>query len=151
MPQPKKSTKRASPATPTVPAVLLSGGNPQIAKGYGHAPVQSYIDALSGWQQDVARKIDSLIIRTLPNVLKAVKWNSPMYGVEAHHYFLSMHAFKKYIKVAFFTGQSLRPMPPGESKTVSTRYLDIYETDALDEKQFIAWVQQASELPGVKM
>ena len=140
-----------NPDNPTPKPRLLSGNNPQIPKGYGDAPVQAYLSALSGWQCDVARNIDALITRTVPEVRKAVKWNSPLYGVEEHHYFLSIHAFRKYLKIAFFTGQSLRPVPPGESKSKNTRYLDIREADTLDEQQFVSWVEQASKLPGEKM
>ncbi|NBJ11837.1 DUF1801 domain-containing protein [Microvirga arsenatis] len=131
--------------------VLLSGGNPQIAKGYGDAPVQAYIAAMPGWKSDVGRRMDALISRTVPNVSKAVKWNSPFYGVEGQGWFLSFHCFAKYIKVAFFRGTSLDPVPPGESKQKEVRYLDIREHDRLDEAQFVAWVTQASRLPGEKM
>ena len=131
--------------------VLLSGGNPQIAKGYGDAPVQAYIAAMPGWKRDVGRRLDALIVRTIPHVSKAVKWNSPFYGVENGVWFLGIHCFDKYIKVAFFRGRSLRPLPPGESKQKEVRYLDIRENDDLDEKQFAEWVKQASRLPGEKM
>lgn len=131
--------------------VLLSGGNPQIAKGYGDAPVQAYIAAMPGWKSDVGRRLDTLIARTVPNVYKAVKWNSPFYGIEGDGWFLSMHCFTKYIKVTFFRGSSLRPPPPGESKYKEVRYLDIYEDEPLDEAQFTAWVKQAGQLPGERM
>ena len=154
---PKKSAKVAkakvakkSAAKQTAEPRLLSGGNPQIAKGYGDAPVQAYIAAMPGWKRDVGRRLDALIARTVPGVRKAVKWNSPFYGVEDHVWFLSFHVFTKYIKVAFFRGTSLRPVPPGESKDKNTRYLDIYEGQ-LDEAQFAAWVKQASRLPGERM
>jgi hypothetical protein len=127
---------------------LLSGGNPQIAKAYGDAPVQAYIAAMPGWKSNVGRRLDALIERNVPDVRKAVKWNSPLYGVENQGWFLGIHCFTKYIKVAFFRGASLRPVPPGESKTKDTRYLDIHEDDELDEAQFAAWVKQASQLPG---
>lgn len=130
---------------------LLSGGNPQIAKGYGDASVQAYIAAMPGWKRDVGRRLDSLIARTVPGVRKAVKWNSPLYGVEDQVWFLSFHCFTKYVKVAFFRGASLRPVPPGESKQKAVRYLDLHEDDQLDEAQFAAWVQQASRLPGERM
>ena len=130
---------------------LLSGGNPQIAKGYGDAPVQAYIAAMPGWKSDVGRRLDALIVRTVPGVRKAVKWNSPFYGVEDQGWFLSFHCFTKYVKVAFFRGASLRPVPPGESKHKDVRYLDIHEDDQLDEAQFAAWVKQASQLPGERM
>jgi hypothetical protein len=131
--------------------VLLSGGNPQIAKGYGDAPVQAYIAAMPGWKSDVGRRLDALIERTVPGVRKAVKWNSPLYGMEDQHWFLSIHCFTKYIKVAFFRGTSLHPVPPGASKHKEVRYLDIREDDPFDEAQFTAWVKQASQLPGEKM
>ena len=143
----KKSAKKRDAAKPR----LLSGGNPQIAKGYGDAPVQAYIAAMPGWKQDIGRKLDALIVRTIPAVHKAVKWNSPLYGIEGEGWFLGIHVFTRYIKVAFFRGTSLRPVPPGESKQQQTRYLDIHERDALDEAQFTAWVKQASRLPGERM
>jgi hypothetical protein len=130
---------------------LLSGGNPQIAKAYGDAPVQAYIAAMPGWKSDVGGRLDALITRAVPGVRKAVKWNSPLYGVEDNVWFLGIHCFAKYIKVAFFRGRSLRPLPPGESKQKQVRYLDIHEGDELDEAQFAAWVKQASKLPGERM
>lgn len=135
---------------PTKPK-LLSGGNPQIAKGYGDAPVQAYIAAMPGWKSEVGRRLDALIERTVPNVSKAVKWNSPFYGVEEGVWFLGVHCFTKYIKVAFFRGAALRPLPPGTSKQKEVRYLDIHEDDLLDEAQLTDWIQQASQLPGEKM
>ena len=130
---------------------LLSGGNPQIAKAYGDAPVQDYIAAMPGWKSDVGHRLDALITRTVPGVRKAVKWNSPFYGVEGQGWFLSFHCFTKYIKVGFFRGTSLRPLPPGESKQKEVRYLDIHEDDELDEAQFAGWVKQASQLPGERL
>jgi hypothetical protein len=130
---------------------LLSGGNPQIAKAYGDAPVQAYIAAMPGWKSAVGRRLDALIVRAVPKVQKAVKWNSPLYGIEGQGWFLGLHCFTKYVRVAFFRGVSLRPVPPGESKTPSNRYLDIRENDALDEAQLAAWVKQASRLPGERM
>lgn len=127
---------------------LLSGDNPQIAKAYGNAPVQAYIAAIPGWKRDVGRRLDALIVRTIPGVYKAVKWNSPFYGFEGKGWFVSFHCFTKYIKVTFFRGKSLRPVPPGESKHKEVRYLDIYEDEEFDEAQFIDWVKQASKLPG---
>jgi hypothetical protein len=131
--------------------VLLSGGNPQIAKADGDAPVQAFIAAMPGWKRDVGRRLDALIVRSVPNVRKAVKWNSPLYGIEGQGWFLGIHCFTKYVKVAFFRGKSLRPVPPGESKQKEVRYLDIYEDDPLDEAQFAAWLKQASQLPGERM
>src|SRR5262245_26016054 len=133
----KKSAKK--PAKPA----LLDGGNPQIAKGEGDAPVRAYIAAVPGWKQDVARRIDALIVRTVPGVRKAVKWNSPFYGVEGQGWFLSFHCFTNYVKVTFFSGMSLRPLPPGESKNKDARHLDIRER-ALDEAELAVWVKQAS-------
>jgi hypothetical protein len=130
---------------------LLSGGNPQIAKGYGDAPVQAYIAAMPGWKRNVGRSLDALIVRTVPGVHKAVKWNSPFYGVEDEGWFLSLHCFAKYIKVAFFRGASLRPVPPVESRHKDVRYFHIHEDDELDEAQLAAWVKQASRLPGERM
>jgi hypothetical protein len=130
--------------------VLLSGGNPQIAKGYGDAPVKAYIAAMPGWKSDLGRRVDALIERTVPGVRKAVKWNSPFYGVEEGVWFLSFHVFTKYVKVTFFRGASLDPVPPGPSKHKDIRYLDIYE-GKLDEAQLTAWVKQASRLPGERL
>jgi hypothetical protein len=130
--------------------VLLSGGNPQIAKGYGDAPVQAYIAAMPGWKSDMGRRLDALIAAAVPGVKKAVKYNSPLYGIEEQSWFLGIHVFTKYIKVAFFRGASLRPIPPGESKQKDVRYLDLQEGE-LDEKQFVEWVKQASRLPGERM
>lgn len=144
------AARRKSPAEADKPR-LLSGGNPQIAKGYGDAPIRAYIEAMPGWKRDVGHRLDALIERTIPGVSKAVKWNSPMYGVEGKGWFLGIHCFAKYIKVAFFRGTSLRPIPPGESKSQDTRYLDIREGEALDEAQLAAWVKQASQLPGERM
>ena len=143
--------KTANPRSKKKEPVLLSGGNPQIAKGYGDAPVQAYIAAMPGWKREAGRRLDALIARAVPGVRKAVKWNSPFYGVEEQTWFLSFHCFTKYIKVAFFRGASLRPVPPGSSKHKDVRYLDIREDDAFDEAQFTAWVKQASELPGERM
>lgn len=129
---------------------LLSGGNPQIPKGYGDAPVQAYIAAMPGWKHETGKRLDALIEKTVPCVSKAVKWNSPFYGKEEGSWFLSFHCFTKYIKVTFFRGTSLDPVPPGKSKHPEVRYLDIYE-GKLDETQFADWVKQASRLPGEKL
>ena len=130
---------------------LLSGGNPQIPKGYGDAPVQAYIAAMPGWKSDLGRRLDALIVRTVPNVANAVKWNSPLYGIEGQGWFLGVHVFTRYVKLAFFKGTSLRPVPPGQSKHKEVRYLDIHEDDELDEAQLASWFQQASKMPGEKM
>lgn len=129
----------------------LSGGNPQIPKGEGDGPVQAYIAAMPGWKRAVGRRIDSLIVEAVPDVRKAVKWNSPFYGVDGGGWFLSLHVFTHYIKVAFFRGTSLEPAPPEPSKSQDTRYLNIRETEPLDEARFTAWVKQASVLPGEPM
>ncbi len=131
--------------------VLLSGGNPQIAKGFGDAPVQDYIAAMPGWKQDVGRRLDDLIVTALPAVEKAVKWNSPLYGVERGLWFLSFHCMTRYIKVAFFRGAELQPIPPEPSKQPLVRYLHIPEDGRFDTAQFTDWVMQASRLPGEKM
>jgi hypothetical protein len=128
---------------------LLSGGNPQIPKGDGDAPVQAYIKALPGWKNDIGRRLDEIIVRTVPDVQKAVKWNSPHYGTEETGWFLSFHAYTKYIKVTFSNGISLKPLPPGESKNEEMRHYDVYE-DKLDDAQFADWVKQASQVPGWK-
>jgi hypothetical protein len=158
--KPAKVAKKAAKSRKTAPKskargsakpALLSGGNPQIAKGYGDAPVQAYIAAMPGWKRDVGWRLDALIVRAVPGVRKAVKWNSPFYGIEGQGWFLSYHCFTKYVKVAFFRGASLSPVPPGESKQKDVRYLDIHEDDELDEAQLAAWLQQASRLPGERM
>ena len=129
---------------------LLSGGNPQIAKGYGDEPVQQYIAAMPAWKRDVGRRLDELIVQAVPGVEKAVKWNSPFYGTERGVWFLSFHVFTRYVKVTFFRGTALKPVPPGESKHQDVRYLDIHEGE-LDEAQFSKWVKQASKLPGERL
>jgi len=131
--------------------VLLSGGNPQIAKGYGDAPVQAYIAAMPGWKSDVGRRLDALVVQVVPDVSKAVKWNTPLYGIEGQGWFLAYHCFTKYVKVTFFRGSSLTPVPPGASKHAEVRYLDIREDDVFDEARLADWVEQASKLPGEKM
>jgi hypothetical protein len=150
-PKTRKTTAKPPTRNAAKPK-LLSGGNPQIAKGYGDAPVQAYISAMPGWKSDVGRRLDALIVRTVPGARKAIKWNSPFYGVEdeSQGWFLSYHCFTRYIKVTFFRGASLRPVPPGASKHKDVRYLDIHEGQ-LDEAQFTAWVKQASELPGERL
>jgi hypothetical protein len=137
----KRSAEAAEP-------VLLSGGNPQIAKADGDAPVQAYVAAMPGWKSGVGRRLDSIVVRTVPDVRKAVRWNSPFYGLAGQGWFLNFHCFTRFVKVAFFNGASLDPLPPGESKDENVRYLSIYEDDQFDERQFVAWVKQASQLPG---
>ena len=144
----KEKSAKAAKKAPAKP-VLLSGGNPQIAKGDGDAPVQAYIAAMPGWKRGVGRKLDALIVRTVPGAHKAVKWNSPFYGVgDQGGWFLSFHCFTKYVKVTFFRGTSLRPVPPGESKHKEVRYLDIRQNDQIDEAQMTTWIRQAAALPG---
>ncbi len=138
-------------AEKAVEPVLLSGGNPQIAKGYGDAPVQAYVAAMPGWKRDVGQRLDALITRTVPGVYKAVKWNTPLYGIEGDGWFVAFHCMTKYIKLAFFRGTSLDPVPPVESKQKEVRYFHIHEDDALDEAQLADWVKQASQLPGERM
>ena len=146
---PRKSTKTISGKKKTgQKTALISGGNPQIPKGDGNAPVQAYIKAMPGWKREVGKQLDAIITNSLPDVQKAVKWNSPFYGMEGKGWFLSLHCFSKYVKVAFFKGAALRPIPPGESKQKEVRYINIHETDVLDEKLFIKWIKQASKLPG---
>ena len=128
--------------------VLLSSGNPQISKADGDAPVQAYIAAMPGWKRDVGKRLDALIVRTVPKVRKAVKWNTPFYGIEGQGWFLGFHCMTKYIKVAFFRGTSLRPLPPVDSKQKDVRYFHIYEGDEIDDIQIAAWVKQAAALPG---
>src|SRR5262245_15581345 len=147
--KPRSTASKSQSRKASQPA-LLAGGNPQIAKSDGDAPVQAYIAAMPGWKCELGRRLDALIVRTVPSVRKAVKWNSPFYGIEDHLWFLSYHCFSKYIKVAFFRGASLSPVPAGESKHKDVRYLDIHEGE-LDERQVVDWVKQASELPGERM
>ena len=144
--KPAKAPKKA-PAASAKPK-LLSGGNPQIAKGDGDAPVQAYIAAMPGWKRDVGRRLDALVVRTVPRVRKAVRWNSPFYGIEGKGWFLTFHCMTKYVKVAFFRGRSLRPVPPVESRHEGMRYFHIHEDEELDEKLVASWIRQASKLPG---
>jgi len=145
---PKAVTKAKQGAREAKPVKLLTGGNPQIGKADGDAPVQAYIAAMPGWKRDLGKRLDALIERNVPNVRKAVKWNSPFYGIEGRGWFLAFHVFTHYVKVTFFRGTSLRPVPPGASKDKNTRYLDIREDDELDEAQMATWVKQAAALPG---
>jgi hypothetical protein len=151
--KPEKVTKTtgSKPAAKDAPPTLLSGGNPQIGLGYGDAPVQAYIAAMPGWKSEVGHRLDEIISRNVPGVHKAVKWNSPLYGLEGQGWFLGIHCFAKYIKLAFFRGTSMNPVPPETSKQKDVRYFHIREDDQLDEEQFAAWVEQASQLPGERM
>lgn len=142
-------TSKATPKS-TEPK-LLSGGNPQIAKGYGDEPVQAYIAAMPGWKSDVGRRLDDLVMRTVPGVAKAVKWNTPLYGIEGQGWFLGVHCFNRYVKLTFFRGSSLDPVPPESSKIAETRYFHIHETDEWNEAQLQSWIRQASLLPGEKL
>ena len=155
--KPRKSATKSKPSPKPRAAArpnaaksvkLLSGGNPQIAKADGNAPVQAYLAAMPGWKRDVGRRLDALIVQAVPAVRKAVKWNSPFYGIEGQGWFINFHCFTKFVRVAFFRGASLRPLPPGESKQKEVRYLDIYEDGQWDEAQIAAWMKQAAALPG---
>lgn len=146
-----KSTAGKPQAGDGAAPVLLSGGNPQIPKGDGDAPVQAYIAAMPGWKSDVGRRLDTLVERTVPGVHKAVKWNSPFYGIEGQGWFLSYHCFARYVKVTFFRGASLHPVPPVASKHKEVRYVHIHEDAPFDEAGLTSWVRQASELPGEKL
>lgn len=152
---PKKAAAKVRAKTikpePSKAVKLLAGGNPQIAKGYGEAPVQAYLNAIPDWKRDVAVRLDALITRALPKVQKAVKWNTPMYGTDEKNFFMGFHMITKYVKVAFFHGAFLKPLPPDASTQKKVRYLHIHEGDAVDEKQFIAWVKQAAKLSGETM
>lgn len=149
----KKAIKKAAKSRPPLKpnkdgVVLLSGGNPQIAKGDGDAPVQAYIAALPGWKSALGKRLDALIVRSVPKVQKCVKWNSPFYGIEGQGWFLGLHAFNKYLKLSFLRGSALKPLPPGPSKDKDARYLDIREDDELDEAQLVKWLKQAAAIPG---
>lgn len=133
---------------PAAAAPLLAGGNPQIAKGDGDAPVRAYIEAMPGWKRELGARLDALVVATVPGVRKAVRWNSPFYGVAGQGWFLSFHVFTRYVKLTFFRGTSLQPLPPGSSKTPETRYLDIHEHDPIDERQLADWIRQAAAIPG---
>jgi hypothetical protein len=150
---PKRSSRKTAKPAPREGPALLAGGNPQIPKGYGDAPVRAYLAAMPGWKRGIGERLDALVEAAVPNVRKAVKWNSPLYGAgpDDAGWFLSFHCFNKYVKVAFFRGTSLRPVPPGESKQKEVRYLNIHEDDVLDEAQFARWVKQAAKLPGERM
>jgi hypothetical protein len=147
-PKQKPASRSKSQAGPK-PVVLLAGGNPQIAKADGDAPVQAYIAAMPGWKSGLGKRLDALIVRNVPNVRKAVKWNSPFYGIEGQGWFVSFHVFTHYVKVTFFRGTSLTPLPPGGTeRSGEARWIDIRENDQLDEAQMAAWLRQAAVLPG---
>lgn len=143
----KPAAGKSAPAGAGEKVVLLSGGNPQIAQGDGDAPVQKYIAAMPEWKRAIGIRLDALIVKHVPHVRKAVKWNSPFYGIEGQGWFLAFHVFTRYVKVTFFRGTELRPLPPGPSKDKNTRYLDIHE-NGFDEAQFASWIKQAAAIPG---
>lgn len=147
--QSQRSEPQGRPSlTPDPDGVIrLSGGNPQIAKGEGEAVVQAYIQAMPGWKRAVGEQIDAIITRTVPHVAKAVKWNSPLYGIADQGWFLGLHCYARYVKIAFFQGTALKPMPPVGSRQASVRYLHVMENDVLDEHQFAEWIKQAALLP----
>lgn len=147
----KSPAPQATNAKKAAEVTLLSGGNPQIPKGFGNAPVKAYIAAMPGWKRKAGAHLDKLIERAVPQVYKAVKWNSPLYGIQGDGWFIGIHCFNEYIKVAFFRGASLNPPPPGPSTQKWVRYLNLRKQDVLDETQFMDWVKQASQLPGEKM
>jgi hypothetical protein len=147
--RPKSGAAAAKPkARKSAKVVLLSGGNPQIAKADGDAPVQAYLDAMPGWKSALGKRLDALVVRTVPGVRKAVKWNSPLYSADGESWFLGLHAFTRFVRVTFFRGTSLKPLPPGPSKSGEVRYLDVHEEQKLDEAQFVAWLKQAAPLRG---
>jgi hypothetical protein len=143
-----KSRSSARTRAKAVPVKLLSGGNPQIAKADGDVPVQAYIAAMPGWKSKLGERLDAIIVKNAPHVRKAVKWNSPFYGIEGQGWFLNIHCFTKYVKVTFFKGASLRPEPPGSGKDKDARWIDIYEDDKFDEAQMASWVKQTAAQPG---
>lgn len=147
----KSPTRRKVASVDAREPVLLAGGNPQIAKGYGDAPVQAYIAAMPGWKRDVGRLIDDAVMRAVPQAVKAVKWNSPLYGIDGDGWFLGVHCLTRYVKIAFFRGAQLVPPPPVASKQTQVRYFHIHEGEVFDTARFEDWVLQAARLPGEKM
>ncbi len=147
----KRAAKAPREKAPAAEPRLLSGGNPQIPKGYGDAPMQAYIAAMPGWKRDIGARLDALVERVVPQVSKAVKWNSPLYGIQGNGWFLGVHCFERYIKLAFFRGEALRPQPPEPSKNAGTRYVHLHQNDPFDEDRLAAWIEQASRLPGERM
>ena len=142
------STRKSIKPRTAAKTKLLSGGNPQVAKGTGDARVQAYISAMPGWKQDIGHWLDELVTRTVPGVHKTVKWNTPFYGTDDATWFMGFHCLTKYVKVAFPMGAHLEPMPPGTSKQKNVRYLDLYEDGEPDAKRMAAWIKQAAKLPG---
>ena len=149
--KPAASKAKPAKAATTGKVKLLSGGNPQIAKADGDAPVQAFIAAMPGWKHAIGKRLDAIITRSVPNVRKAVRWNTPFYGIEDEGFFVGFHCLTNYVKVAFFQGASLKPVPPIESKQKNVRYLDIHEDDVFDETQIASWIEQAAALPGWKL
>ena len=147
MKPPKAAEKPSAENSNAKPVRLLSGGNPQIAKADGDAPVQAYIAAMPGWKSELGRRLDALIVQTVPEVRKAIRWNSPFYGIEGQGWFLSCHVFTRYVKVTFLQGASLDPVPPGSGKDKDARWLDIYE-DGFEEERMAEWIRQAAAIPG---
>jgi hypothetical protein len=144
-----KRTRPAPDQAASTPSVhLLSGGNPQIAKADGHAPVLAYIAAMPDWKRTVGERIDAVIADELPDVERAVKWNSPLWGCPGKGWFLGLHCFKAYVKLAFFNGSALKPQPPVAAADPGTRYLHLHSPTELDDVQFRDWIRQASSLPG---
>ena len=143
----RKASNQKAAAEPT----LLSGGNPQVPKGEGDAPVQAYLAAMPGWKRELGERLDRLIVQNVPDVHKAVKWNQPFYGFEGGGWFLSFRCYTNYVQLAFYRGSSLEPLPPKGSKHPEVRYLDIRQDDDLDEQQLVSWIEQASRLPGERM
>ena len=141
-----KSNASATGSSKGKAVKLLAGGNPQIAKADGDAPVQAYIAAMPGWKHDLGKRLDALVMEHVPNVKKAIKWNSPFYGMENNGWFLAFHVFTHYVKVSFFRGTSLQPTPQGGTGK-EARWIDIREQD-FDEAQMSAWIKQAAALPG---
>ncbi len=146
-----RASAKSKPAATPGDVVLLSSGNPQIAKGDGDGPVQAYIAAMPEWKRAIGEQLDALIVKAVPDVQKAVKWNTPLYGMGDSHWFVSFYCFKKYVQVGFLNGGGLKPLPPKDSKQANVRYLEIREGDGIDETQFLDWMKQASKLPGVKL
>jgi hypothetical protein len=145
----KKTARRPAKRSDASPAPkLLSGGNPQIAKGDGDAPVEAYLAAMPGWKQGVGRRLDALVVKTVPGVRKAVRWNTPFYGLEGRGWFIAFHCITKYVKVTFFKGAALTPPPPIESKVAEVRYVHLFEDEPFDERQLRDWIRQAAALPG---
>ncbi len=142
------AAKARAPRAGSPAPKLLSGGNPQIPKGDGDAVVQAYIAAMPGWKSRVGRLFDALIVATVPEVAKAVRWNMPFYGAPGEGWHLGFRCFTKYVQISFLTGAALRPPPPLASKHPRVRYLNLYESEPLDEERLASWIAQAFQQPG---